>query len=326
MKERPNGSVNFRKVARELGISVMTVYRVVNGDIHVRHQTRQKVIDELNRRGCFVYSPQRKIKILFDFTNHPYLSHYGHRLMERLAALGYTCYSSEHRKNYELFLNLVSECDTVFFASIPSDEIISAARKANKDVYTITLSTTSNADVTLSPNNVKGAELAAQYLHDNGHAHIAVHCAERHPTRLERLKAFSGEMHYLNPKCRIDIIEEKKEETTAGVLMKYFRKVRPVPSALFFLAGEFAMLYHRDFEPVLPEKCRDLSLLTFDNPQDLEFVALDYDFDRVEFCSNDLLDWAEYYITNRPMMKKRTPIHTSIGVHLVIRGTVKNIK
>lgn len=326
MKKRPDGSVNFRQVARELGISVMTVYRVVNGDVHVRHQMRQKVIDELNRRGCFVYSPQRQIRILFDFTNHPYLSYYGHRLMERLSALGYTCLSSEHRKDYELFLNLVSECDTVVFASIPTDDIISAARKVNKDIYTITLSTSSNADVTLSPNNVKGAELAARHLFDNGHTHIAVHCADRHPTRMERLKAFSGQMFCLNPDCRIDIIREKIRSSTAEVLQEYFRNADPVPTALFFLAGEFAMLYRRDFEPVLPEKCHDLSLMTFDNPNDLEFVSLDYDFDRIEFCSNELLDWAEYYITNRPMMKKRTPIHTSTGVHLVIRGTVKNRK
>ena len=325
MKNRPDGSVNFRKVARNLGVSVMTVYRVVNGAVHVHPKTRMRVIDELNRYGCFVHSPQREIKLLFDFTDHPYLTYYGRQLMSRLSSLGYPCLASDHRKNHEMFLNMVSECDTAVFASIPDNEIISAARAANPDIYTITLSTTGNADVTLSPNNIKGAELAADHLFANGHRHIAVHCAERHPTRLERLKAFSAQMKILSPDCRIDIILEKNGENTADALQKYFRKVRNTPTALFFLAGEFAMLYHRDFEPILPEKCRDLSILTFDRPDDWEFDILNYDFDHIEFFSNDLLDWAEYYITNRPMMKKRTPIHTSTDVRLVIRGSVKNI-
>lgn len=325
MKKRPDGSVNFRRVARDLGISAMTVYRVVNGAAHVRPETRLKVIDELNRRGCFVHSPQRQIKLLFDFTDHPYLTYYGRQLMKRLSALGYTCLASDHRRDPEMFLNMISECDTAVFASIPDDHTVDAARKANGNIYTITLSTSSNADVTLSPNNIKGAELAAGHLYRNGHRHIAVHCAERHPTRLERLKAFSAQMKFLDPGCRIDLITEKNGETTAEALHKYFRKIRKAPTALFFLAGEFAMLYHRDFEPELPEKCRDLSILTFDRPDDWEFDILNYDFDHIEFFSNDLLDWAEYYITNRPMMKKRTPIHTSTDVRLVVRGSVKDL-
>ena len=325
MEKRPNGSVNFRQVARDLGISVMTVYRVVNGAVNVHPETRYKVVNELNRRGCFVHSPQRQIKLLFDFTGHQYLTYYGRQLMKRLASLGYTCLASDHRKNYEAFLNMVSECDTVVFASIPDDKIITAARNANKSIYTITLSTSSNADVTLSPNNIKGAELAADHLHVNGHSHIAVHCAERHPTRQERLKAFFAQMKFLDPECQIDLIHEKKGETTAGVLQKYFQTVTLPPTALFFLAGEFAMLYHKEFEPLFPELCRNLSILTFDRPDDWEFNVLNYDFDHIEFFSNDLLDWAEYYITNRPMMKKRTPIHTSTDVRLVICGSVKNL-
>ena len=275
MKERPDGSVNFRKLAREMALSVMTIYRVVNGKPNVSPRTRMRVIEELNRRGCFVHSPQRQIKVLFDFTAHRYLAYYGNQLMERLSRLGYSCLASDHRKDREMFLNLASECDTVVFASIPDDEVIAETRRVNPDAYTITLSTSSSADVTISPDNIMGAELAAGHLHEHGHRHIAIHCSDRHPTRMERLKAFCAEMRLLSPGCRLDIIREKAEENTADVLLGYFRKVRPMPTALFFLAGEFAMRYCRDFVPVMPEKCRRLSLITFDRPEDWEFDVLE---------------------------------------------------
>lgn len=34
----------------------------------------------------------------------------------------------------------------------------------------------------------------------------------------------------------------------------------------------------------------------------------------------------EYYITNRPIMKKCTPIHTAVDVRLIVRGSVRNLQ
>lgn len=325
MEKRENGKINFRELARSLGISVMTLYRVLNNVPTVRSDTRARVVEALNRHGYYTHAPRRESRVLFDFTDHDYLSHYGARLMKRIAALGCTCFAADHRKAPQRFFDLAGECDVAVFASIPDPGTVDLARKANPELYTITLSTSGNADVTLSPDNTRGGELAAEHFHARGHRHIAVHLCERHPTRMERFKGFCAELRWLDPGCRIDPVPERAAENTAAVLREYLSRVDVPPTGLLFLAGEFAENYLLDFLPSAPEPWRKLSVMTFDNPGDLEFRELHYDFDRVEFASRHLLDWAEYYITNRPMLEKRSPIRTCIDVRLVVTGSVADL-
>ena len=63
--ERRTGSlnVNFREIARELGVSAMTVYRVVNLDPAVRRETRERVTDALNRCGFFTHRRGKRFKV-----------------------------------------------------------------------------------------------------------------------------------------------------------------------------------------------------------------------------------------------------------------------
>jgi DNA-binding LacI/PurR family transcriptional regulator len=317
--------VNFSEIARELKLSPMTIYRVVNNAPLVRRETRARVIEALNEHGYYTHKSPRKIKVLFDFTEHKYLKHYGMKLMQNITKLNYKCFSTNHRKKRSAFENIVAECDVAVFISIPDDKVIDRVRKLNPDIYTITISTRSNADVTISPNNTMGGELVAQHLHAMGHAHVAVHLSAIHPTRMERYKAFYAEMKLLNPACRIDPIIEHENEDTAAVLHPYFASKKQKATALFFLAGAFAEIFLDEFINVQESLVKDISIITFDRPEDLEYKILKYNFDRIEFISKQLLDWAEYYITNRPMMKKRVPVHTSIKVHLVKTGSVKKI-
>lgn len=325
MERRDNGKINFCELARSLGISPMTIYRVVNNVPCVRRETRARVVDALNRHGYYTHTPRKNIRVLFDFAEHPYLTHYGKVLMSNISRLNYTCFSTDHRKNAQHFFDTAGECEVAVFVSIPEPEAIGLARRANPDIYTITLSTRSCADVTLSPDNTRGGEMAAEHFHRMGHRHIAVHMCERHPTRQERWSAFFARMKELDPDCRLDVIREAAGDGTAAVLERYFSGTDRLPTGLFFLAGEFAENYCQEFLPNAPAPLRELSVMTFDNPADLEFRRLHYDFDRIEFSSRDLVAWAEYYITNRPMMKRRSPIHTSIEVRPVITGSVRNI-
>ncbi len=317
--ERRTGSsrVNFCEIARSLGISPMTVYRVVNNTPNVRRETRARVIDALNRHGYYTHTPARNIKCLFDFTGHDYLTYYGEKLMNNIARLNYSCFAVDHRRAPRRFFDLAAECDVAVFVSIPPDSLIDEVRQLNPDLYTITISTRSNADVTLSPDNTRGGEIAAHRFHELGCRHIAVHFSESHPTRMERFKGFLAETMLLDPACRIDRICDTTPEETGRALRNYFNTVDVMPSGVLFLAGGFAEIYLTELLEPEPERFGRVRVVTFDRPQDLAFRQLHYRFDRIEFDSPDLLDWAEYYITNRPMMKKRSPIHTSINVKLV---------
>ena len=323
--ERRTGSlnVNFHEIARELGVSAMTVYRVVNLDPAVKRETRERVTDALNRCGFFTHRRGKRFKVLFDFIDHPYLSHYGEKLLTNIQKQGFHCCRTSHRTARTDFLDTAAVSDVAVFLSVPDNAIIDVARRVNPDLYTVTLSTRSNADVTLSPDNTRGGELAARHLFRHRHRHIAIHLAERHPTRMERCKAFCGEMRFLDPECRLDFIHERKTEQTTPLLRHYFDTVDKLPDSILFLAGEFADTYRRELLEPEPERYGRIGVLTFDHPQDQRFAHLDYNFDCIGFRSQNLLEWAEYYITNRPMMKKRSPIHTSIEVRLVENGSIR---
>ena len=50
-QEKGNGRVNIRALARELKVSAMTLYRVLNNAPTVRQATRERVVEALNRHG-----------------------------------------------------------------------------------------------------------------------------------------------------------------------------------------------------------------------------------------------------------------------------------
>jgi len=323
---RGNLKINFREIARELDISPMTLYRVVNQSSNVSPATRARVTEALNRHGYFSHSKKRKTLVLFDFNAHPYLRRMGETLIGRLPANEYSCRPSVHAENREAFLNAAAESDIVVFCSAPDDALVAAVREVNPAVYTITVTTESSADVTVTPDNTLGGELVARHLHSLGQTHIAVFLSETHPTRMERYKSFRGEMAVLNPVCRIDEIHHTADEPFEDAVKRYFARTPELPGVIFFPAGGFAQEFWKHFMEPGPERFKDLGIMSYDRPEDLlESPDGIRRFDRVEFVPREILDWAEYYITNRPMMKKRSPIHTCVNSYLVREGSVPKI-
>ena len=54
-QKNENSLINFKELARELHVSVMTVYRVLNNEPSVRPATRQRVVEALNRYGYYAH-------------------------------------------------------------------------------------------------------------------------------------------------------------------------------------------------------------------------------------------------------------------------------
>ena len=317
--EKRSGSLktNFSQIARELGISRGTVYRVVNHSPLVKPETRAKVISALNRNGYFRHRQIHISKVLFDFCDNKYLRDLGNKLMAVMPEKEYICHCSDHRRNLEDFLNSVAESDTVVFVSNPSDKIITAARHVNPDIYTVTLTT-----VTITPNNKLGGELAARHLFACGQKNIAVFLAESHPTRIERYKSFLGEFTLLDPDAEIKEIHMSGNDEFYSVIADFLSSCQVLPDVIFFPAGGFAQTFYEEFAS------RDsiygaIGIMSYDRPEDIFPPGKEFRyFDRIEFNVQDILDWAEYYITNRPMMQKRSPVHTCVEAKLVTAGSV----
>ncbi len=316
--------INFKEIAREISVSAMTIYRVLNNEPSVRPATRAKVVEALNRHGYYAHKPSREIRILFDFCEHAYLAHFGTHLMERLGHREFTCAASDHRRNPAKFFDAAAESDAVVYCSIPEDDIIRQVRRLNPELCQIALYTRCEADIVISSDNALGGVMAARHLHDFGHSHIAVHLCDAHPTRFDRYRDFFAEMKLLNPACRIDTVEQRRGEAIEGPFNRYFASLKERPTALFFLTGEYCQSFHLAFGE--DERCRGLSVLGYDRARDIiPELPEAAPFDSIEFLPEDILDWTEFYIINRPMMKNRTPVHVNIRPSLKITGSVKRV-
>ena len=327
MKKEPNpNDVSLRAVARRLDISIMTLYRVLNNVPTVKPATCRRVLEELNRCGYYAHRPTRRRQAVLDFTQHYYLEGLGQRLLHSLSGKNCSCVCTDHRRNPEPFFNAAAESDVAVFFSIPDDEIIRKTREVNPNIYTVTVTTRSSADVTVTADNTRGGELAARHLHAAGHRHVAVHLAEEQPTRLERYKSFYAELKLLDPACRIDVIAEESGSSTAAACRSYLDAVDVMPTVIFFVAGGYAQSFWDDVVRPEPERFGELSIMSYDRPEDLfGGDAKFHPFDRIEFVPQDILDWVEYYVTTRPVLQTRSPIHTNVAVRLVRAGSVRTV-
>ena len=321
---REGGKTSFRAIARELGLSAMTVYRVINNSPSVREATRIQVLNALNRYGYYAHKPSGNMQIVFDFTSHEYLQRYGMRLMQRLSLREHSCVVTDHEKNAYRYFEAIAESDVVVFCSAPAEETVRKTREVNPNIYIISIYALCGADITVSCNDFRGGELAAAHLHSLGHRHVAVYLAENNPNGPDRYRGFFAGMHMLDPGCRIDLVYQKGDEDIGRVMDRYYASIREYPTAIFFLAGYHAqMFYHVIYLPNR-EKYGEISIMGYDRPSDTMIEAMfTAEFDRIEFSPADILDWTEYYIVNHPMMCRKGPIVTQVDVSLKIAGSVK---
>ena len=99
--------INFRKIADELKLSHMTLYRVINNAGGVKDSTRARVIETLNRHGYYMADQKKKQTIVFDFDESDlsyYMRDLMRQLMERISIHDFACVTTSHRTDRRRFL------------------------------------------------------------------------------------------------------------------------------------------------------------------------------------------------------------------------------
>ena len=141
--------INMRQLARDLGISVMTLYRVLNNEPTVRPATRKRVIDALNKRGYYANQETAR-KIVVDFSNNHYLLFFGTILLQQLSNDGFTIIATNHREKRIAFLDAIADAETVVYCSEPDENVVAEVKKANPNIFSISMfGTALNTDIIL---------------------------------------------------------------------------------------------------------------------------------------------------------------------------------
>lgn len=102
-------NINLSELAKELGISSMTLYRVMNNEPAVRPSTKKRVIEALNKKGYNAYQGQTGGKVVFDFSHNNYLLYFGAQLMQRLSDNRFSIVLTNHRERRIAFLDAAAE-------------------------------------------------------------------------------------------------------------------------------------------------------------------------------------------------------------------------
>lgn len=320
--------VNFRKIAEELNVSHMTLYRVINNVQEVKESTRTRVIEALNRHGYYRNERVKPQTVIIDVDRSErsfYMRSLAETLMKRLSVHAFQCIETSHATERRQFLLACRNADLAILAPMKDRTVYDEAKDVNPDLFILNLQGDTVGDVAIASNDFLGGELAAHHLYSFGHdRHVAVMMPDVHDQRhsfRNRYKGFLSEMLLLSPKCRIDVLEYPMLDLPRNdkVLDAFFRrKKRP---GAFFCPGKY-------FADKLFQFCSrhgisipdELSLIGYDKPSSLMPESSVYD--RVVFDPEQLVNWAEHFIMNRPVMKCRSPVHLLLDMKIETHQTV----
>jgi len=240
-------SVTIYDVAREAGVSLATVSRVINNSPYVKPSTRQRVQETMERLG---YEPNlvasalmtkrtRLLALLVPDISNPFFAEVAWGVEDAAASLNYNCVIcnvGDDTQKQAGYVNVLRRkgIDGIIFATAAHDDRL--VLSLSKRQYPITLmardvpSAAVNRVLTDDP---LGAGLAARHLLELGHRHMAV---VTEPARIhssaERRRGFAAvlEKAGLEPV----VVEADGSDLQAGFRASQgLLSLKPRPTAVF---------------------------------------------------------------------------------------------
>lgn len=314
-----------KEIADKLGLHVRTVSRVLNQADSVKPETRQRVIEELNKYGYFFKKHTKPETVVVDIQSG-YLERNALQLIEMLSLHDLHFLMTNHKKDLLHFYRTVQTADVVVFCSTPEAKIIEETARINPDIYRINLFAHGipGAEVSIEPDNDVLAKRSAKYLAQNGHKNIWIISSNESISVLERTKSFIGEMAVSHPDCSCRIISGPLTPRFGECLERELSGKHPAPTALYcpgLYLGWHAALVLQKLQYKVPE---EISLLINDLPEEFSY-EMPFKPDTVYSRIADTIELARFHILNRLMLKRANSIAASPGTHIQINGSVRNL-
>jgi len=320
--------IPFKNIAHESGLSVRTLYRVMNNDACVTDSTRRRAVRALNKFGYTCLDQRRSRTILINVARNATF-----RQPLALALLG--AFSpecnialSDSENEETAFLNAAATASVLISLEPIPAASMKKLRYVNPGCVVIHLLLGGGGDLAIDSNDFLGGKLAADHLFGHGHRHVAVVTPLNHPNYVDRMLAFQAQMRYRDPGVRIDVENDYHvgSEGPEEFWTRYFRRTRQLPSAIFCPLGGLC-----DHFPYYAEKFAslsvpgDISIVGYNRPEERGVHTL-FQLDCVVFDLKKLIDCCKYYALNPPLSGIDGTVHTLIEPQLLIQGSVRNLK
>lgn len=320
--------VPFKNIALESGLSVRTLYRVMNNDVCVTDATRRRAVRALNKFGytCLDQRRNRSVLINADHSNvfkQPLALELIKMFSSECSVLLTDCWNERNA-----FLDAGSDASVLISMDAVPETLMAKLRYINPSCVVINLLCGGGGDLAIDSNDFLGGKLAADHLADNGHRHVAVVTPLSHSNYVDRMLTFQAQMFYRDPGVRIDFVNDYHvgQEGPEEFWGRYFRRTRELPTAIFCPLGGLC-----DHFPYFAEKIaslsvpEDISIVGYNRPEERGIHTL-FQLDSVVYDLKKLIDCCKYYALNPPLSGIDGTVHTLIEPQLIIQGSVRNLK
>ncbi len=320
---------NCQAIADELEISVWTVYRVLNNTAQVRPAMRDRVIDALNRHGYFTRKVAQPQKIVFNQDAHNFTREIILPLMHNLSNHAFNCILTDCVNNRRGFEDAVAEAAFVVWGTFPPAETLTWAKALNPEATHINLAGGGGGDIAIDADNILGGRMAARHLHGYGHSTVLLATTRTHVWRqnhIDRSDSFCAEMRRLNPECDIRFLYVTNFTEWPREIGDFVRDGgHSGVTAIFSTFGKLPWYLCYSFERFGIRIPEDIGLLSFDHPSYEDYMRLLPPLDMIYVDLKIFIQYLEYYILNRPLLKIPGAMHALLEPRLEINGSLRNL-
>ncbi len=284
-------SNNLKDIARELGLSVSTISRVVNGKTYVAPETKKRVLDALKKHPYTPNQVARSLKTQSTSTVGiivPDIRDYFANVIKGADAVfsqyGYSIIladTNESSEKEELYLKVLYEkrIDGLVLATV-AKEHESLSLFLNNSIPVVYIDNLPNLDISYDAvllDNVKASIMAANHLISGGHKKIAIVCGEQsETTTTERVLGYKQALESNGLNIDPDLIKfgDYKYETGYQCMLELLDNRQSHDfTAVFITSYKMtcgAMKAMKERGVRYPE---DIALVGFDFPDDLSLFS-----------------------------------------------------
>ena len=281
------------EIAEKAGVSAATVSRALRGLHHVNEKTRQKIIaaareldypirPDLLPRGA--HEKTNTIGVIAPFLSRWYFSQAVAGVEQALREAGmdlllYNFAQIDARQRVFQQKMLVDKVDGLIVISLPPsekefDQILGLG------IPVSLLGTSDSRCSAVSIDDVKGAEVATQYLVDMGHTEIALLTGQRDlafdfKVAGQRKTGFLSvlEKNEIEFNPRFELVADFNS-STAEIAMDEFLTQKKLPTAIFCESDEMAFGVYRSLRKKGLRVPEDISIMGYDDHEFAEIIGL----------------------------------------------------
>lgn len=253
-------------VAKHLGLSAMTVSRVLNGSEAVSEKTRQRVeaaLQQLGFKKDRIASSNARRRgnvarvfsvvvdaIVEDTADQDAFDFYARVVMaavRKLESAGCQLVLSDLTRDPEARIPAVAEADAIIFCSPVSQQVVARVAKLNPSIVMVSAFHEISGASQVGPDDAAGGRIAGELAGRGGHRQVAL-LTTSHSSYGIRADAFRTTLYALLPTSCVDVIDypllndgvHSEESTIVSRMAGYWESGRR--PTLFFAVGGFGTL------------------------------------------------------------------------------------